>query len=119
MKDLSEEAWRREHPSMQAAIEKEERGGFLECRYNERDMWDTFRSGFEAGRASLGLPEARLRDARELKALRAVAEAAAEYIASRGKVQEKTPLHDALAAYYRTLAAASHAGQVEGGKGER
>ncbi len=42
--------------------------------------------------------------ATELTALRIVADVAGEHIASRGKIQERTPLHEALAAYYRTLA---------------
>lgn len=42
--------------------------------------------------------------AAEALTLQAVAEAAGTFIAERGNVQVKTPLHEALAAYYRHLA---------------
>jgi hypothetical protein len=47
--------------------------------------------------------EGALRLVRELEAAREVCEAAGHYLNERGNVQARTPLHDALAAYYRTL----------------
>lgn len=39
----------------------------------------------------------------ELEAARAVCVAAGDFVNARGKIQERTPLHDALARYYKTL----------------
>ncbi len=85
--------------------------------FDADDLAEYLRAAFVAGRKFDTASLTRLKDARELKAARAVCEAVAEFIASRGKIQERTPLHDALAQYYRTLAAASAADRKESGEG--